>query len=71
MHKDGRTGELTLELEDGARVGPFDSILVATGRSTAITGLGLDAAGIETDKQGYVLVDGACLASPRLDACCA
>ena len=40
-------------------MGPFDSILLATGRATAITNLGLDQAGIAVDKAGYVEVDGA------------
>ncbi len=57
VHKDAATGELTLELEDGAKVGPFDSILFATGRSTAITGLALDQAGVDTNKYGYIEVD--------------
>jgi pyruvate/2-oxoglutarate dehydrogenase complex dihydrolipoamide dehydrogenase (E3) component len=59
VHKDGKTGELTLELEGGTKLGPFDAVLMATGRATAITGLGLDQAGISVDKQGYVQVDGA------------
>ena len=61
VHKDGKTGELTLELEGGEKVGPFDSVLLATGRATAITTLGLDQAGITVDGQGYVQVDGAFL----------
>jgi len=48
---------LVLELEDGGRVGPFDTLLLATGRSTAITTLGLEGVGVETDKGGYVQVD--------------
>lgn len=59
VHKDGNKGELTLELEGGEKVGPFDSVLLATGRATAITNLGLEQAGIAVDKQGYVEVDGA------------
>ena len=50
-------GGVVLELEDGGRVGPFDTLLMATGRSTAITSLGLEGAGIGTDKGGYVQVD--------------
>jgi len=48
---------LVLELEDGGRVGPFDTLLLATGRSTAISTLGLEGVGVETDKGGYVQVD--------------
>jgi len=50
-------GGLMVELEEGGREGPFDTLLLATGRSTAITNLGLEGAGIETDKAGYVQVD--------------
>lgn len=48
---------LVLELEEGGRVGPFDALLLATGRTTAITTLDLEGVGVETDKGGYVQVD--------------
>lgn len=48
---------LIVELEEGGTVGPFDTVLLATGRVTAIDSLGLAEAGVETDKRGYVLVD--------------
>ncbi len=36
---------------------PFDALLIATGRCPCTAGLGLTAAGVTTDEQGYVIVD--------------
>ncbi|GAB2610084.1 glutathione-disulfide reductase [Novilysobacter erysipheiresistens] len=35
----------------------FDALLFATGRRPNTAGLGLDAAGVETDKRGHIVVD--------------
>lgn len=45
-----------LLLGDGSRV-DFEHLLVAVGRSPRTQDLGLDAAGIETDPRGFVVVD--------------
>lgn len=45
-----------LLLGDGSRV-DFDHLLVAVGRSPRTRGLGLEAAGIDTDQRGFVTVD--------------
>ena len=41
----------------GGAPGIFDKVLVATGRVPASRGLGLDAAGVKTDKDGFIIVD--------------
>ena len=41
----------------GRRHGPFDKLVFATGRRPNTAGLGLDAAGVETDRRGHVVVD--------------
>ncbi len=43
-------------LADGAEVG-FDAVLVAVGRRPRTSQLGLDVAGVELDKRGFVRVD--------------
>ncbi len=48
-------GTLTLILEGGAEVGA-EQLLVAVGRRVDVSGLGLDAAGVETS-DGYIQVD--------------
>ena len=45
-----------LVLDDGARL-VFDRLLVAVGRTPRTAGLGLAAAGVETDERGHVVVD--------------
>ncbi len=52
----GVPGAGTLWLEDGRDVA-FDALLVATGRAPRTPGLGLEAAGIETDDAGHIVVD--------------
>lgn len=48
----------TLEASSGAqRELPADAVLLATGRRPATDGLGLEAAGVETDDRGFVVVD--------------
>jgi pyruvate/2-oxoglutarate dehydrogenase complex dihydrolipoamide dehydrogenase (E3) component len=50
----GATGEL--RLDDGSTV-PYGCLLVAVGRTPRTRGLGLEAAGVDTDEQGFVVVD--------------
>jgi len=52
----GTAGAGTLQLEDGQEVA-FDALLVATGRSPRTQDLGLEAAGIDTDDGGHIVVD--------------
>ncbi|CAM9769366.1 unnamed protein product [Scytosiphon promiscuus] len=49
-------GTLTLLLEDGESLGGFDQVLVATGREPILDKLGLDEAGVKTER-GYIPVD--------------
>lgn len=42
----------------GQDQGTFDTVLFATGRAPNTHGLGLDAAGVDTDQRGRILVDG-------------
>lgn len=53
-------GTLTLTLEDGESLGGFDQVLVAAGREPILDKLGLDSAGVKTDR-GHITVR----ASPR------
>lgn len=46
----------TLLLDDGSQVA-FDRLLVAVGRRPRTDGLGLEAAGVEVDERGFVVVD--------------
>ncbi|MGZ0153618.1 FAD-dependent oxidoreductase [Kribbella sp. WER1] len=46
---------LTIQLDDGAL--PADAVLLAVGRTPATADLGLDVAGIATDRHGFVQVD--------------
>ena len=48
---------LTLVIEDGRRFDGFDCVLWAVGRAPNTGSLGLEAAGVETDSGGHVLVD--------------
>ena len=48
---------IVVELSSGEAV-TCDRLLVASGRSGRTRGLGLEAAGVELDKRGYVKVDG-------------
>ena len=49
----------TLELQDGSIAGTLkaEQVLVATGRRPNTDGLGLEAAGVETDAKGFIPVD--------------
>ncbi|MGV8940843.1 MAG: glutathione-disulfide reductase [Lysobacter sp.] len=53
---DGTNGGIRVH-GDGAPEDPFDKVMFATGRRPNTASLGLDAAGILTDEQGYVVVD--------------
>ncbi len=50
-------GRLHIELADGRRAGPFDSVLWAIGRRASVAGLGLDALGVLRDAEGFVRTD--------------
>lgn len=62
MHDAGHTtarrveGRLEVELADGQILQP-DKVIFATGRVGNTDGLGLDAAGVDTDERGRILVD--------------
>jgi glutathione reductase (NADPH) len=49
--------ERFLMLEDGGRLGGFDTLIWAIGRAPNTDGLGLDRIGVETDGDGHVVVD--------------
>ena len=55
--KDANTGALTMETADGKSHGPFDCVLMATGRTPLVEPLALDKAGVKTDAKGYIQVD--------------
>jgi len=57
--KDGKGIALGLECKDGAPRVAGSHLLLAVGRVPNTDDLGLDAAGIETDKRGYIEVDDA------------
>jgi glutathione reductase (NADPH) len=48
---------LLLHADDGRQFGPVDCILWAIGRGPNTDGLGLEAAGVKTDKEGFVPTD--------------
>jgi glutathione reductase (NADPH) len=48
---------LRLECTDGRVLGPFDTVMWAIGREPNVAGLGLEAAGVRTNSQGFVMVD--------------
>lgn len=48
-------GTLTLTLENGEKLEGFDQVLVATGREPILDKLGLESAGVATDR-GYITV---------------
>jgi glutathione reductase (NADPH) len=53
----GSAGDIRLRSEAGAEHGPFDCWIWAAGRVPETENLGLDAAGVATDKRGYVPTD--------------
>ena len=48
---------LVVTADDGRTFGPVDCVLWAIGRSPNIEGLNLEAAGVETDDEGFIPVD--------------
>ena len=48
---------ILLRTEAGSEFGPFDTVIWAVGRRPLTQGLGLEAAGVATDSQGYIEVD--------------
>ena len=51
------SGKIALVSKDGERHAGYDCLLWAIGRAPHTAELGLDAAGVETDENGYVVVD--------------
>ena len=50
-------GALDLTVEDGRRLGPFDTVIWAVGRGPVTDNLGIDKAGLKVDPQGYLRTD--------------
>lgn len=50
-------GALDLTVEDGRRLGPFDTVIWAVGRGPVTDNLGIDKAGVKVDPQGYLRTD--------------
>ena len=50
-------GALDLIVEDGRRLGPFDTVIWAVGRGPVTDNLGIDKAGVKVDPQGYLRTD--------------
>lgn len=48
---------LRLELREGRQAGPFDCVLWAIGRASAVSDLGLTHAGVECDADGFISTD--------------
>lgn len=46
-----------LDLEDGSREGGFDELIWATGRLPNTQDIGLEAAGVRTDENGFIVTD--------------
>jgi glutathione reductase (NADPH) len=51
------TGGLELEVRDGRKLGPYDSVIWAIGRVPAVEGLGLERAGVDLDAYGFIVTD--------------
>ncbi|MHB1869416.1 MAG: glutathione-disulfide reductase [Steroidobacteraceae bacterium] len=54
---EGEPRELTLLTRDGRRLGPFDCVLWAVGRASAVADLNLPAAGVACDAEGFIQTD--------------
>jgi glutathione reductase (NADPH) len=54
---EGAPGALHPVLEDGTRLGPFDTLVWAIGRSPKTSGIGLQSIGVALDAEGHVVVD--------------
>jgi len=53
----GSCGDLELEVRDGRKLGPFDTVVCAIGRVPAIEGLGLERAGVKLDPHNFIATD--------------
>jgi glutathione reductase (NADPH) len=47
----------TILLKDGRRIGNFDTIITAVGRTPNVESLNLSQAGVELDERGYIVTD--------------
>jgi glutathione reductase (NADPH) len=54
---EGEPRELTLLTRDGRRLGPFDCVLWAVGRASAVADLNLPSAGVACDAEGFIQTD--------------
>ena len=54
---EGEPHELTLLTRDGRRLGPFECVLWAVGRASAVADLNLPAAGVACDAEGFIQTD--------------
>jgi glutathione reductase (NADPH) len=50
-------GQLSLEVAHGPRLGPFDCVLWAMGRSAEVQDLMLERAGVRLDERGFIATD--------------
>lgn len=50
-------GTLELDVRDGRRLRPFDTVIWAIGRGPLTEGLGLERAGVKVDSYGYITTD--------------
>ena len=50
-------GELELATRDGRRLGPYECVLWAIGRASAVADLGLEHAGVACDADGFIATD--------------
>ncbi len=50
------SSQKTVHLSDGSKI-PADQVMLAIGRDPATAGLGLDSAGVASDKKGNVIID--------------
>jgi mercuric reductase len=67
VERDGDVRRIVAEVDGAEVVVEVDEILVATGRRANTDGLGLDAAGVEVDARGAIVVDGGLgTANPRV-----
>ncbi len=53
----GGAHDLRLAVRDGRQLGPYDCVLWAIGRASAVAGLGLASAGVECDAEGFIATD--------------
>jgi len=54
---DGSRGALYVETQSGQRLGAFDTVVWAIGRSPNTSGIGLESVGVSLDAEGHVIVD--------------